>query len=771
MHDEGLAVTSRNRRGADGDRGSVLPLVLVMIVVSGLIVVPLMDYAISVFRANNVVSQRTKQLEAAKGGLRVALADPRNVFLECDGGGSLPSTVVNGVGVSTDCVELGEVGPNEALGFEVPTGATTMQLGASVPQSFSGTKRQSDAAPPFTDGQEHWWDGQASDVATDGLTWLPNLPQFPSTARTGGFAMPSAFACTVYFPGRYTSPLSLSSGRHYFTSGVYYFSEQVSITGTADVIAGYGLSEFDGSDCADDVQVAANVQGDPGTFDINGGGATWVFGQNGRLVIRDSSGSGPGPRVRFNQRYADPDRGGRISIMTVNGASTSTPHSSNQVSRVPFSQVLTKQVDGSGGVSYVPQPIVAGSYTQSYSYDPALNSTDAPLGLTDASHTPLAPSGMSVQWLRMPTGSAGAARITWNAVTGQRLGGALLDADQDSDEPYVVTVRRSGSSFGCTRSQVVTSGSTLSCVVTGLATSGSNYTASVSARNTLGEGAAATATGRPTSSSPRIAATAPPTSVTAVNSDQANVAKVRWFAPTAANTAPITGYNVTAYRVSTVATTPPALPAIQQTSVGTCSVSTQSIHPVALECLVPDLLPLTVGNGLTPGDLGYRFEVTATSATGTSTAGASAALPTSLPYPGGMPSSFAPTGTGLTPPPAASSIEPWIPTPVLELDAGQSRVLDVQIAGYVSLPMGRIKITNPSRDPIKINGGVVASTYDVSGWMLTDPPETAPIGFKNDIVLQRKVRITSRAGNATSAAVVEVNEDGAGYAVNSWVIQ
>jgi hypothetical protein len=45
-----------------------------------------------------------------------------------------------------------------------------------------------------------------------------------------------------------------------------------------------------------------------------------------------------------------------------------------------------------------------------------------------------------------------------------------------------------------------------------------------------------------------------------------------------------------------------------------------------------------------------------------------------------------------------------------------------------------------------------------------------PIGFKNDIVLQRKVRIVSVAKNVTSTAVVEVNEDGAGFAVNSWVV-
>ena len=109
---------------AHGDRGSVLILVLVLVVVAGLIVIPLMNYTMSVLRLNTAVSERTKDVEAAKGGLRVALSDPKNVFNECDNGGNLTNPgPVNGHVVSVSCTELQEIGPLEALGYEVPVGA------------------------------------------------------------------------------------------------------------------------------------------------------------------------------------------------------------------------------------------------------------------------------------------------------------------------------------------------------------------------------------------------------------------------------------------------------------------------------------------------------------------------------------------------------------------------------------------------------------------------------------------------------------------------
>ena len=46
-----------------------------------------------------------------------------------------------------------------------------------------------------------------------------------------------------------------------------------------------------------------------------------------------------------------------------------------------------------------------------------------------------------------------------------------------------------------------------------------------------------------------------------------------------------------------------------------------------------------------------------------------------------------------------------------------------------------------------------------------------PVGFWDQIVLQRTVRIVSVAGNARSVAVVQVNRDNELYSINSWTVQ
>ena len=116
--------------------------------------------------------------------------------------------------------------------------------------------------------------------------------------------------------------------------------------------------------------------------------------------------------------------------------------------------------------------------------------------------------------------------------------------------------------------------------------------------------------------------------------------------------------------------------------------------------------------------------------------------------------------------------EPWIPEPVIDIRAGGSGApVEFAVAGYVSVPMGRIAVTNLSGQPVSINGGVMAATFGVEDSRATPGlAGSVPIGFKNDIVLQRKIRIVARAKSVTSTAVVQINEDGAGYAVNSWVV-
>ena len=196
-------------------------------------------------------------------------------------------------------------------------------------------------------------------------------------------------------------------------------------------------------------------------------------------------------------------------------------------------------------------------------------------------------------------------------------------------------------------------------------------------------------------------------------------------------------------------------------NIGSCEVLNAPPTPLANTCEVslPDLAP----GDATSGNVGYRFDVTAVNAVGTSPVGSNAAP---------LPLAFNGTGVALTPTPLRI-VEPWKPTPIVEILTKNTKVdASVAIAGYVAVPMGRVVITNPDRDNVSIKGGVLAGTFDVAdNRAVVGVADSLPIGFKNDIVLQRKVRIVATARNITAVAIVQVNEDGAKYRVNSWVIQ
>jgi len=195
--------------------------------------------------------------------------------------------------------------------------------------------------------------------------------------------------------------------------------------------------------------------------------------------------------------------------------------------------------------------------------------------------------------------------------------------------------------------------------------------------------------------------------------------------------------------------------------VGTCQPIPVQGEPVANACEIglPDLAP----GDATSGNVGYRFDVRAVNAVGQSGPGWSSE-PLSLGFNG--------SGAALISP-APRILEPWKPLPIIEMVTDNTRVdTTVAIAGYVAVPMGRLLITNPDRDDLSLKGGVLAGTFDVvDARAVVGVADSLPIGFKNDIVLQRTVRIVATAKSVTAIAVVQVNEDGAKYRVNAWVVQ
>ncbi len=723
------------------DSGAVLPLVLVMVVIGALIVVPLMNYSMSVLRANEVQSERTRMTEAAKAGIRVALGDPADVFARCNNSADLTpaNPVIDGIPVSVTCTEIDETGPLEVLGFQIPYGAVAMQLGARVPTSFAGTMAQSDPAPPYP-ADAAWWSGQVSSTAETDMIWLPQLPVRPSVTRSStAFAMPAGFACSVYLPGYYPDPVTLT-GNIYFASGVYYFEDTVTVEGNADVVVGQGIEDF-GSDCADDIQVASNVLGSPGTFAIDGGGGTWIFGGGGSLVV-DNSTTTTSLSIRFNQRYADVAQGGRISIMSVNGADTApTDHAVDNVSSVPRSNVLTSTGSvlalGDTGAEYLPS-----------------SST-----LTDQARLPQPPIVASVVGVIDPSAATtGAALVTWDAVTGQAAGGALVDGFE-----ITVTPAPSGDA-PCQPTDIVPEADgTFSCLVRGL-TPGVAYDVTVATRNWVGAGnpSAAVSVTAPLAPSAGDLVGVPdaPQIDTVVAAAADDTAVVSWLAP-ATGGSPIVAYEATAYRVYLDPPVDPD-PAVEAppVEVGNCSTSATSWEPAELSCVIGGLADLTQ-----PEDVGYRFSVTATNALGDSTE--------ILADPSGGPVlSFDGGGTDPVPTPLVRIVEPWVPLPIVDVRATNDVPTTVSIAGHVAVPMGRLSIDNPFGRNIKMNGGLVAGTFGVA-----DSREnlavsgSLPLGFKNDIVLQREVRLVSVAGNMTSVAIAKINEDGAAFALSAWVTQ
>jgi hypothetical protein len=106
----------RRRRGED--EGSALVLTLVFVLVVSLMVVPVMNYIMAVTRTNRVLVQRAERIEAVKGGLRVALVNPTQLYAACVASGRtvpVALAVPPGLGIKSQCTTT-----NDAL-QEVPS--------------------------------------------------------------------------------------------------------------------------------------------------------------------------------------------------------------------------------------------------------------------------------------------------------------------------------------------------------------------------------------------------------------------------------------------------------------------------------------------------------------------------------------------------------------------------------------------------------------------------------------------------------------------------
>ncbi len=130
---------------------------------------------------------------------------------------------------------------------ELRVGVTSTQVGTAPPEELKGSSwcapHPSRTTPctfaPADPGSSSEWLTNSALQSETGKIWLPNLPVHGLNPRSpAGNQMPIDFpTCTVYFPGTYTDQVVLD-GPTYFTSGIYYFENEVRVEGGASVVVG-----------------------------------------------------------------------------------------------------------------------------------------------------------------------------------------------------------------------------------------------------------------------------------------------------------------------------------------------------------------------------------------------------------------------------------------------------------------------------------------------------------------------------------------------------
>jgi hypothetical protein len=368
--------TTAIRARHDRDEGSALIFALVTMLLGALVVLPVMDYTMSVLRAGNVRSDLGERTEAVKGGLRTALYDPVALYQACVNSGrtvAVDLAVPPGLGIRSSCTTTKDALQDVPSEQRYALATTQAGSGAAIPAPYVAEPERPDldgtmsptwctsmvSADPMSklpcgkpypangDSNITAWQANTSSTTGGSTIFSPPLPPFSNhLAYAGGYMMPvgDTGPCRVFFPGRYTDDLVITDDTPvYFVSGIYYFERALRISGNARVVAGTGSTP--GCVESDAVAVADAINA---PFDANssGVGATFVFGDNGRLMV-DTATSGSSLSFVMNRRLVakeDPlESLNDVSIMSVNGVftgSATTPLSIPGQLDVPVTPVL-----------------------------------------------------------------------------------------------------------------------------------------------------------------------------------------------------------------------------------------------------------------------------------------------------------------------------------------------------------------------------------------------------------------------------------------------
>jgi hypothetical protein len=317
------------------DRGSVLPLVLVMAVVMAMVVAAIASYVTSGLAYSRVVEERSDRLAAADGGLRYAIERLSNSnYAAClsnlgNGGHTIDFPAkVNGADVKLTCTKgtngigdikawaiimTGEGIPGNGWLLQSQAGGGKQKL-LGGPVWISDPSRTDLKAPVTLEDGDVWY--YKPDCANPNITIDSNLEFTPDyrgsicvpepwydvfDAPSVGSFTPAAdvvntnkpgvldaSGCTVFSPGRYTTAPVLGAN-NYFQSGNYYFEDV--LFNITDAVVTAGWADFDNYG---DKQFIANFpcDGAVGADQSSGSaaGATFYMGGSSRIEI-DNKGS------------------------------------------------------------------------------------------------------------------------------------------------------------------------------------------------------------------------------------------------------------------------------------------------------------------------------------------------------------------------------------------------------------------------------------------------------------------------------------------------
>lgn len=319
------------------DRGTVLPLALVVSVVMSLVVVSVASFVATGLRYGQVVESRADRLAAADGGMRYAVERLRlgaSRICATSGGDYIDPPNINGTTVTVRCWQAGN-------GFDDVNGWALVLTGEEIPASCSGddcalVKTQAGASTTKLVGgptymnrlrfatsaplefrysqllhteadcssstasvpgnvsfdstslglacTERPWSADADPVA--GLFSSPNVGVLP--AASGATLNPAPIVdgngCKVFEPGYYTAEPVLGS-HNYFKSGNYVFDGFTLEIKQAKVTAGRAAA--DGSDGAAQFipNTTCNTARNSDTNGITTAGATFYLRNGARFVL------------------------------------------------------------------------------------------------------------------------------------------------------------------------------------------------------------------------------------------------------------------------------------------------------------------------------------------------------------------------------------------------------------------------------------------------------------------------------------------------------